>query len=104
MSILGVVLRVRPEAAAAMAARLVELPGVEVGEAPSPADGRLVIVIEDAGGHSAAETLGTLARWPDVLATSLAYEYSGPDSPADEALEGYGDWRRSLSPPTGSGS
>lgn len=101
MSILGVVLRARPEDLSAIEAALRERPGVDIaqravdasGEAGS--DGRLVLVIEDTAEHAASATLGEIAGWPRVLNASLVYEYSGPESPA-AAVEGFTDWRASL--------
>jgi len=103
MSILGVVLRARPESLDALRQRLGTLSGLEV--ALDPGDGRMVLVIEDLpeapplGG--AADRLGQIALWPEVLGTSLVYEYSGPDSPApagSEALD-YRAWRSRLGGP-----
>ena len=101
MSILGAVIRVRPEQLPGVVARLRLLPGVDV--ALNPGDGRLVLVIEDAeidhAVQEAANTLGQIAQWRDVLNTSLVYEYSGPDVPAIAAGVGeYRDWRGSLAP------
>lgn len=101
MTILGVIVRSHPHAVAGIEARLRRLPGVDVADLAAAADGRLVIVIEDAADSSAAATLGAIALWPEVLNTSLVYEYSGPDSPAPEGVEGYLDWRRSLVPEKG---
>lgn len=98
MSILGVIVRSHPEAAAGVEARLRQLPGVDVAEVAAATDGRVVIVIEDSAGQSAAATLGAIALWPEVLNTSLVYEYSGPDSPAPDTLSDYRDWRGSLAP------
>jgi nitrate reductase NapAB chaperone NapD len=83
MSVLGVVARVRPEDLPEILDRLAGLPGVEL--AGNPGDGRLVLVIEDSPGCTAAARLGELAEWPPMLSTSLVYEYSGPDSPAAHA-------------------
>ena len=96
MSILGVIVRCRPEQAGAVAERLTGLPGVELARDASPGDGRWVVVIEDVDGHTAAAQLGAIALWPDVLGTSLVYEYSGPDSPAPDTVTQGNDWRRGL--------
>lgn len=96
MSILGVIVRSHPQALPGIEERLRALPGVEVADLAAAADGRLVIVIEDGAGTSAAATLGAIALWPEVLNTSLVYEYSGPDSPAPDSVDGYRDWRRGL--------
>lgn len=101
MSILGVVIRVRPEQLSGVVARLNLLPGVDV--ALNPGDGRLVLVIEDLeidhAVQEAAHTLEQIALWRDVLNTSLVYEYSGPDVPATAArVSDYRDWRGALAP------
>jgi periplasmic nitrate reductase NapD len=96
MSILGVIVRSRPEAVASIEARLRACPGVDVADLAAAADGRLVIVIEDTDRSTAAATLGAIALWPDVLNTALVYEYSGPDSPAPDDTVDYRDWRRGL--------
>ena len=98
MSILGVIVRSHPDAASALDQRLRSLPGVDVADPASAPDGRLVIVIEDSVGSTAAATMGAIALWPEVLNTSLVYEYSGPDSPPPDGVEGFIDWRRSLVP------
>ncbi|PND37569.1 hypothetical protein C1O66_08555 [Paucibacter aquatile] len=96
MSVLGVVLRMRPEHVSDVSARLATLPGVELTH--NPDDGRLVLVMEDCEQISAAAQLGAIALWPDVLGTSLVFEYSGPDAPApaghEEPAQG---WRTRLS-------
>nr|WP_295130696.1 chaperone NapD [uncultured Roseateles sp.] len=95
MSVLGVVLRIRPEHLETVLARLVGMAGVDISH--NPGDGRLVLVMEDVAEASAAAQLGAMALWPDVLGTSLVYEYSGPDAPAPlahhEAAQG---WRTRL--------
>ncbi|MBN8486389.1 MAG: chaperone NapD [Burkholderiales bacterium] len=100
MSILGTVVRTRPADAALVARRLGGLPGVDL--ALNPGDGRMVAVIEDALADgqsvSAAATLAQVAQWPEVLGTSLVYEYSGPDAPAPAGAEGmdFRAWRDGL--------
>lgn len=100
MSILGAVVRVRPEHLAAVVPRVQALPGVDL--ALNPGDGRLVLVLEDTeqGGtvHAAAATLADLSSWPEVLNTSLVYEYSGPDAPpvGQSGVSEYVDWRSNL--------
>lgn len=97
MSILGVIVRTRVEDLADTEAALRALPGVDVAQS-AIADGRLVIVIEDSAERAAAATMAEIALWPRVLNTSLVYEYSGPDVPSRaQAVEGYTDWRSSLS-------
>ena len=99
MSILGVVIRSRPESAGQVKERLSALPGVELADQLAE-DGRCVIVIEDTALASAAATMASIALWTEVLNTSLVYEYSGPDSPAPDALNDYRDWRRGSGAPT----
>lgn len=100
MSILGAVVRIRPEHLDAVLPRASALPGADV--ALNPGDGRLVMVLEDAEVdgvvHSAAATLAAIALWPEVLNTSLVYEYSGPDAPpaGSGTVEDYRAWRGSL--------
>lgn len=96
MSILGAIIRVRPEHRSTVASRLRPLPGVDL--ALDPGDGRLVLVIEDSEVdrvvHQAATTLDHIAQWAEVLNTSLVYEYSGPDAPAVEGgVRDYREWR-----------
>ena len=98
MAILGVIVRGRPESTSGLAQRLSALPGLELAETAAAADGRLMAVIEDTEATTAAATLGAIATWPEVLNVSLVYEYSGPDSPAPDDVEGFRDWRRSLAP------
>ena len=103
MSILCAVVRARPLHLSALCERLGGMAGVEV--ALNPGDGRLVLVLEDAPADSAAPalasaaaTLTQIARWPELLDTSLVYEYSGPDAPAPAAAAqgDYRSWRTSL--------
>ena len=95
MSILGVIVRVRPEDRTAVSARLSALPGVEI--AADPGDGRFVLVMECTAGQPAAATLAAIAQWPQVLNTSLVYEHTEPGD-GDDALgpQGYSAWRSSL--------
>ena len=102
MSILGVVVRARTCDLAAVETALRQLPGLDVAErepgSSSPDDGRLVVVIEDTPGRAAAAVMAEIALWPQVLNTSLVYEYSGPDAPSTSTpVEAYTDWRSSLS-------
>lgn len=100
MSILGVVLRAALPHRGAVNARLHGLPGVDV--VSDAGDGRWVLVIEDAPDSeaSAAATLGAMALWPELLGTSLVYEYSGPDAPAPgDGPTSYRAWRDGLARP-----
>lgn len=96
MSILGVIVRSHPSAVSDIQSQLRQLPGVELADRADADDGRCVIVIEDLEQTSAAATLGAIALWPQVLNTSLVFEYSGPDAPAPADVGDYTDWRRSL--------
>ena len=98
MSILGVIVRTRPDGLPALEQRLRALPGVDVADRADAADGRVVVVIEDTADGPAAATMGAIALWPEVMNTSLVWEYSGPESPAPDAVAGYADWRQSLAP------
>jgi periplasmic nitrate reductase NapD len=94
MSILGVIVRARPEHGCAVQAQLAELPGLDIAAHDA---GRWVVVIEDCTAASAAATMARVALLPQVLNTSLVYEYSGPDAPAPQADTGdYQAWRSSL--------
>ena len=98
MSILGVIVRIRPVDVDRTEQQLRQLPGVDVAQRPDPPDGRLVIVIEDSAQRAAAAVMAEIALWPQVLNTSLVYEYSGEDSPAPgDGVQAYADWRSSLS-------
>jgi nitrate reductase NapD len=98
VSILGALVRVRPRHLDEIATRTAALPGVELSA--NPGDGRLVLVLEDAEVdgtlHTAAATLAAIALWPEVLNTSLVYEYSGPDVLPAGAVHDYRAWRGSL--------
>ncbi len=96
MSILGVVLRLRPQDLSSVSERLASLPGVELTHRAE--EGRLVLVMEDCEQTSAAAQLGAIALWPEILGTSLVYEYSGPDAPAPATHhEPEQGWRTRLS-------
>ena len=99
MSILGTVVRVRPEHLNEVTIQLAALPGLDI--ALNPGDGRLVIVLEDTADTTAVQTMAIMALMPQVLNTSLVYEYSGADampaeSPGSKAIN-YQSWRTNLS-------
>lgn len=100
MSILGVVVRMQPKYLPQVLQRASAAPGVQV--ALNPGDGRLVMVIEDTlvngRWHAASAAMADIAAWPEVMNTSLVYEYSGPDAPGAEAaaVGAFGHWRSSL--------
>ncbi len=98
MSILGTVVRVKPEHLAGVCEQLAQLPGLDI--ALNPGDGRLVVVLEDSAQATAAQTMARMALIPEVLNTSLVYEYSGADamhagesSPAETQFKA---WRSTL--------
>lgn len=99
MSILGVVVRVRPGHLDEVTRELSAAPGLDI--ALNPGDGRLVVVIEDTDDTPAAQTMASIALLPQVLNTSLVYEYSGPDVAHAEIPTNpdtrFQSWRTSLS-------
>ncbi len=99
MSILGVVVRVKPGHLDDVTSELAAVPGLDI--ALNPGDGRLVVIIEDTQDTPAAQTMAAIALMPQVLNTSLVYEYSGPDvthteNPTNPDTR-YQSWRTSLS-------
>lgn len=74
MNISGIVLRARPERAAAVRDSVAALPGVEVHAATG--DGRLVLTLEDAGSASAADTFVKLHDIQGVMSVAMIYQYS----------------------------
>ena len=99
MTILGTVVRLKPERVPAVLAELSRFPGTDV--ALNPGDGRLVVPLEDTETATAAQNMAAIALLPDVLNLSLVYEYSGPDTLSPEALSDrvsrYQSWRTTLS-------
>lgn len=98
MSILGTVVRVKPEHLQGVCQQLSQLPGLDI--ALNPGDGRLVVVLEDSAQATAAQTMAHMALIPEILNTSLVYEYSGADAmPAGEASPAdthFQAWRSTL--------
>lgn len=82
MSILGTVVRVRPEHLDEVVSQLSAVPGLDI--ALNPGDGRLVVVLEDSAQATAAQTMAAMALLPQVINTSLVYEYSGSDAMPQE--------------------
>ncbi|MEN9891772.1 MAG: hypothetical protein RLY78_2067 [Pseudomonadota bacterium] len=93
MSILGVVAKTLPAHLPTLRTRLAACAGLEI--TADPGDGRLVLVLEDSAAGSAAALLGEIARWPELLSTTLVYEYSGADHPAPGG-HARADWRTDL--------
>ena len=80
----GVVVRARPERAAAVADRLAAMPGVEIHAIGD--EGNLVVTIEEQGGEKiAVDTLSAMASLPGVIATSLVYHHADTDSTVQES-------------------
>lgn len=77
MNICSCVVHTRPERGQALAARLAQLPGVEVhgGEG----EGKLVVTVEDTGAAFAADTLTAIGAVEGVINTVLIYHYGGDD-------------------------
>lgn len=95
MPILGAIVRTTPPAVAAVRERLAARAGVDISL--DLGDGRLILVIEDSAQAAAAASLAEIAGWPEVLNTSLVYEYCGPDAPGAQAeFTAYADWRDGL--------
>lgn len=99
MSILGAVVRAHPRHLDQIIERLRPFNCAEV--ALDPGDGRLVILLDDQANtaeQSAAQVLGVIATWPEVLSTSLVYEYSGPDAPPPAGMPqiDFRAWRGTL--------
>jgi nitrate reductase NapAB chaperone NapD len=80
MSILGIVIRVRPVDLDVVRQRLARTPGVDLG--PDAGDGRLIAVIESTADAPAAAIMGDVAGWPEVHNLSLVFEHGGDDVPA----------------------
>jgi periplasmic nitrate reductase NapD len=91
MSILGVIVRSRPTDTVAVCDVLRGMPGLDI---VAEAAGRFVVVIEDSDQATAADVMTRITRLPQVLNTSLVYEYSGPDAPAPagDAID-FRSWR-----------
>lgn len=85
MSISGLVVHALPERAEELRARLVELEGVEVHAIGD--DGRLVVTVDVANDHQAADTLMDMQKQDGVLSASLIYnhfENNSGQSPAEK--------------------
>lgn len=80
MKIASLVLRVSPERFAEAEAFLAAIPGAEL-HGGVPEQGRLIVTVEDGPGHSMTDSLLAVSKAPQVLALTLAYEYT------DEGLE-----------------
>lgn len=74
MSIVSLVLRIRPETRGEAEAALLALPGVECHQMSE--DGRLIVTVEETPNAVMLDTLIAIHRVPQVLAATLAYENS----------------------------
>ena len=81
MSISGIIVHVRPDAAAATSEYIQRLDGVEVHATTE--DGRLVVTVDQPDDHKAADTFVELRNVDGVLNTSLVYNYF-EQSPAEK--------------------
>jgi nitrate reductase NapD len=68
--IASVIVRVRPEQAAEVAARIAAMPGHEVH---AVADGKIIVVIEAGAERALADRMDDLRHQPDVMLVSLVY-------------------------------
>ena len=91
MSILGIVIRVRPIELSTVRVRLAGTAGVDLG--PDQGDGRLAAVIESTAAQPAATTMGEIAQWPEVINLSLVYEHSEPESALAPTSLDFRAWR-----------
>ena len=83
MNVIGVLVQTAPEWEADVAARLVEMPGVEVHAAGG--DGRLVVTATDVGERFASDSLMAMNQVPHVVGTSLVYHAFEPGIQEPEA-------------------
>jgi len=77
MNICSCVVHTRPERGAEIAARLTEIPGVDIHGGES--EGKLVVTVEDTPDTQAADTLGAIGAVEGVINTVLIYHYGGDD-------------------------
>lgn len=78
MNVIGVLVQTPPEREAETAARLADMPGVEVHAATG--DGRLVVTATDVDAILASDSLMAMAQMPHVVAASLVYHAFDPDA------------------------
>ena len=83
MNVIGVLVQTAPEWEADVAARLVEMPGVEVHAAGG--DGRLVVTATDVGERFDSDSLMAMNQVPHVVGTSLVYHAFEPGIQEPEA-------------------
>jgi nitrate reductase NapD len=83
MNICSLVVHARPERLGGVQASLEKIPGVEVHGRSD--DGKLVVTVEDAGEHLAAETTMAINNLDGVVNAVLIYHYGG-NEPLDEEV------------------
>lgn len=81
----GLVVHALPEAASRVAAAIAREPGAQV-HAQSP-DGRLVVTLEADGGDAIAAAVVDIHRIEGVLAASLVYQHSEPESAMQDEVD-----------------
>jgi len=74
MNISGVIVRARPERAAAVREELLRIPGVTLHA--DAGNGRMVITVEDGPEHSVEDSLLRVHVVEGLLCASLVYQYS----------------------------
>lgn len=80
MKIASLVLKVAAEQISALTEAVLRIPGTEV-HGTCREQGRLIVTVEDGEGYSMTDSLLAVSQLPQVLALTLAYEYT------DEGLE-----------------
>jgi nitrate reductase NapD len=80
MKIASLVLKAAADDIPALTEAVLKVPGAEVHGA-SREQSRLIVTVEDGPGHSMTDSLLAVSHLPQVLALTLAYEYT------DEGLE-----------------
>lgn len=78
MNIAGVLVHSRPEGAEAVAAALVQMPGVELHH--RTAEGRLIVTVEDTDASRAGDVLLAMHNQPGVLSATLVYHHFDPEA------------------------
>lgn len=85
MKIVSLLLQIRPEQREEISAHLLHIPGVSL-HGLTPEGGRLVVMIEDGPDYSVSDSIVAVSIAPNVMGTTLAYEYTDEDvTPAELA-------------------
>lgn len=82
MSLVSLVLRIRPQTRSEAEAALHALPGVQCHLMSD--DGKLIVTVEDTPAMALSDVLIAIHRVPQVLAATLAYENSDVPSSRQE--------------------